>query len=69
MKVRLKELRESHPDTPSQRTLGDLLGIAEGNYRRLENGHAKSITFDALDKLCKFFGCMPNDILEFSNDH
>ena len=34
--IRLKELREKHPNTPSQRALGDYLGIAEGNYRKLE---------------------------------
>ncbi|NJL78624.1 MAG: helix-turn-helix domain-containing protein [Richelia sp. SM2_1_7] len=66
--LKLKELREKHPDNPSQRFLGDILGIAEANYRRLENGHAKSISFDAIDKLCKFFGCTPNDILEYAND-
>jgi DNA-binding Xre family transcriptional regulator len=66
--VKLRALRENHPDKPSQRVLGDLLGIAEGNYRRLENGHAKSISFDAIDKLCGFFNCTPNDILEYKND-
>lgn len=66
--VKLKKLRENHPNKPSQRELGDFLGIAEANYRRLENGYAKSITFEAVDKLCKFFQCTPNDILEFTND-
>lgn len=47
-------LTEKHPSKPSQRELGDLLGITKGNYRRLENGKAKSINFDAVDKLCAF---------------
>ncbi|MGI8500682.1 MAG: helix-turn-helix domain-containing protein [Hassallia sp.] len=68
VKVKLKELREKHPNKPSQRDLGDLLEIAEGNYRRLENGHAKSISFDAVNKLCAFFNCTPNDILEYKHD-
>jgi len=68
VKVKLKELRDSHPGKPSQRDLGDLLGIAEGNYRRLENGHAKSISFDTVNKLCAFFNCTPNDILEYIHD-
>ena len=67
LKVKLKELRENHPDSPSQRALGDFLGIAEGNYRRLENGYAKSIAFETIDKLCSFFNCTPCDILEYSN--
>ena len=66
--IRLKELREKHPNTPSQRALGDYLGIAEGNYRKLENGHTKSITIETLDRLCKFFNCTTNDILEYVND-
>lgn len=66
--IKLKKLRESHPATPSQRTLGDVIGVAEANYRRLENGRAKSITFEAIDKLCAFFDCTPNDIIDFKKD-
>jgi DNA-binding Xre family transcriptional regulator len=62
--MKLKDLREKHPNKPSQRELGDLLGIAEANYRRLENGHSKSISFDAIAKLCTFFKCTPNDVFE-----
>jgi putative transcriptional regulator len=68
IKMKLRNLRENHPDKPSQRVLGDVLGIAEANYRRLENGYAKSISFDALNRLCNFFNCTPNDLLEFEND-
>lgn len=66
--VKLKELRDNHPSKPSQRELGDLLGVAEANYRRLENGHAKSISFEAVNRLCAFFNCTPNDILEYKRD-
>lgn len=68
IKMKLRILRESHPDKPSQRTLGDVLGIAEANYRRLENGYAKSISFEALDRLCKYFNCTPNDLLGYEDD-
>lgn len=68
IKMKLRYLRENHPDKPSQRDLGDLLGVAEGNYRKLENGHTKSISFEALDKLCAFFNCTPNDLFEYSSD-
>jgi putative transcriptional regulator len=66
--VRLKELREKHPDKPSQRVLGDVLGIAENNYRKLENGYTKTFTPETIDKLCKFLKCTPNDIFEYVED-
>lgn len=68
LKIKLKELREKHPSNPSQRVVGDYLGIAEGNYRRLENGYAKSISFESIEKLCKFFSCTPSEIMEYSDD-
>lgn len=68
MKIHLKELREIHPNKPSQREVGDYLGIAEGNYRRLENGFTKSISFELMEKLCKFFKCNANDLFEFYDD-
>lgn len=68
IKVKLRNLRENHPDKPSQRALGDVLGVAEDNYRRLEIGKAKSISFEAMNKLCKFFNCTPNDIFDYTND-
>ena len=66
--LKLKELREKHPDNPSQRVLGDVLGIAEANYRRLENGIAKSMTFEAIEKLCNFYDCTPNDFITVVNE-
>ena len=68
VKLRIRTLRENHPDKPSQRVMGDLLGIAESNYRKLETGYTQSITLKALDKLCKFFKCRPEDIFEYVED-
>lgn len=68
MKIKLKQLRESHPNKPSQREMGDYLGIAEGNYRKLENGFTKSISLELFSKLCEYFKCTPNDILEYVED-
>ena len=34
----------------------------------LYKDEAKRIDIEALDKLCKFFECTPNDILRFTND-
>lgn len=66
MKIKLKELREKSEFT--QRHVADLIGITEGNYRKLENNHVKSINLSTIDFLCKLFQCKPNDILEVSND-
>ena len=66
--LKLKQLRENHPDKPSQRVLADVLGIAEANYRNLENGRNRSITFEYIDKLVKYFNCTPNDIFSVTED-
>ncbi|HEY9018996.1 helix-turn-helix transcriptional regulator [Thiomicrospira sp.] len=33
----------------------------------LYKDEAKRVDLDALDKLCQFFECTPNDILKFTN--
>ena len=66
MKMNIKEKRIAKNLT--QRQLGDLLGIAEGNYRKLENNHAKSISFTHIQALCKLFECTPNDIFQLDDD-
>jgi putative transcriptional regulator len=64
--IKLKELRAK--TTLTQRNLGDLLGITETNYRKLENNKVKSVSIETVDKLCKIFKCRTGDILEFTND-
>jgi len=34
----------------------------------LYNNEAKRIDLETLDKLCKFFDCTPNEILNFTNE-
>ena len=68
VRLRIKELRENHPEKPSQRTLGDVLGIAEANYRNLENGKSKTVSLEALDRLCKFFDCTHVELFEYIKD-
>ncbi len=65
MRLIVRKLREGKY---TQREMADMLGITETNYRRLENNHLQSVSFEALDKLCKHFGCTPNELLEFVND-
>ena len=62
VKLRVRALREQHPDKPSQRVMGDYLGITETNYRKLETNYTKSISYAVIDKLCEFFKCEPGDL-------
>ncbi|WP_231510187.1 helix-turn-helix domain-containing protein [Fischerella sp. PCC 9605] len=66
MRLRLKELRMQKDIT--QREMAALLETTETNYRRIEGQKINSISYETLDKLCKFFACTPNDLLEFIND-
>jgi putative transcriptional regulator len=66
VKLRLKELRVLKEVT--QREMAVLLQTTETNYRRIEGQRIGSISYENIDKICKFFNCTPNDLLEFTND-
>ncbi|NJL10716.1 MAG: helix-turn-helix transcriptional regulator [Calothrix sp. SM1_7_51] len=61
-------MRLSHPEKPSQRYMGDLLGMTESNYRKLESNVLESVKLSHLDILIKFFNCKLEDILEYTTD-
>lgn len=48
----------------SQSELSRRTGITQKQLSALEAGKTKAITFDTLTKLCMFFSCTPNDLLE-----
>jgi DNA-binding Xre family transcriptional regulator len=60
--VKIKNLRSDKGLT--QRQIADAMGITETNYRKLENNNVKSISYETLEFLCKYFNCTPNDIFE-----
>ena len=64
VELKIKGMRLNHPAKPSQRELGDYLGIAENNYRNLENNKSKTISFEAITKLCEFFKCEPGELFK-----
>jgi DNA-binding Xre family transcriptional regulator len=68
VKLKVRELRITHPEKPSQRFMGDLLGMTESNYRKLESNVLESVKLDYLDKLVKFYNCKLDEILEYVND-
>jgi DNA-binding Xre family transcriptional regulator len=65
VKLKIKDLRLKHPEKPSQRYMGDLLGMTESNYRKLESNILESVKFEHLDKLIKFFKCKLDDVVEY----
>lgn len=68
VKLKIRELRLSHPEKPTQRFMGDLLGMTESNYRKLESNSLESVKFEHLDKLVKFFNCKIDEMVEYVND-
>ena len=68
VKLKIRELRLNHPDKPTQRFMGDLLGMTESNYRKLESNSLESVKFEHLDKLVKFFNCKIDEMVEYVND-
>ncbi|QCU91005.1 helix-turn-helix domain-containing protein [Thiomicrorhabdus sediminis] len=44
------------------------LGVNRSSIDLLYNNQAKRVDLETLDKLCKFFECTPNDILNFTNE-
>lgn len=48
----------------SQSELSRRTGITQKQLSELEAGKTKAIRFDTLTKLCTFFSCTPNDLLE-----
>ncbi|MEM7556093.1 MAG: helix-turn-helix domain-containing protein [Cyanobacteria bacterium P01_A01_bin.84] len=63
VKFKLQDLREQHPEKPTQRNMGDFLGMTESNYRKLETNKLQSVKLEILDALCQFFNCEVGDIL------
>ena len=43
-------------------------GLSRLTVSSIYNRKAKGITFDTIDKLCRYLGCQPGDILEYVPD-
>jgi DNA-binding Xre family transcriptional regulator len=55
VKLKIRELRIAHPDKPSQRTIGDILGMTESNYRKLETNKLDGVKLSHLSALVDFY--------------
>ncbi|MEM9272648.1 MAG: helix-turn-helix transcriptional regulator [Cyanobacteria bacterium P01_F01_bin.143] len=63
VKPQLAVLRAKH-DKISQSELSRQTGITKKQLSALETGKTKGITFETLAKLCLFFDCTPNELLQ-----
>jgi len=61
---RLDELMKNHGVTPTD--IHKQTKISRNTIYLLKKKSTNSIDFSTLDKLCTFFGCTPNDILEYT---
>jgi putative transcriptional regulator len=48
--------------------LAEKVGISIVNLSNLKTGKVKAIRFSTLNDICKYLGCQPGDILEYSDD-
>ena len=67
VKTRLAQLR-AEKGRISQSEVSRQTGITQKQLSALEAGKTKGITFDTLAKLCVFFSCTPNDLLEIEEE-
>lgn len=61
VEIRLKQVRESRE--LSQYELAKLTEMSPQNIQKLEQGRAKGIQFDTLEKLCEALNCEIQDLL------
>jgi putative transcriptional regulator len=48
------------------RQLAEQTGLAASTITGLTAGRARQVSFATLDALCRYFGCTPNDLLEYT---
>ena len=60
--------RKMHGEALTTEELSEKIGVAQSTISNLVNNRTTRISFETLDKLCKFFKCTPNDILLFTPD-
>ncbi len=66
MKVLLQEVRKSKG--LSQNELARLIHMSPQNIQKIEQGEAKSLTFETLRRLCKILGCQPGELLIYEDE-
>lgn len=50
------------------RELSDAIGITPANLSVLKNNHARAIRFSTLERICRYLGCQPGELLSLVDD-
>ena len=66
IKVKLKELMWDFEVTAKE--ISQKTGISENTLTHIKNKKHVNIELDTVDKLCRFFNCRIQDLLEFHKD-
>ncbi|MGJ4998051.1 helix-turn-helix domain-containing protein [Bradyrhizobium sp. HKCCYLS3077] len=45
--------------------LAEYVGITEANLSLLKQGKVKGVRFETLERICRFLGCQPGDLLRY----
>jgi len=48
--------------------LSEITGISRTTINRISNQPGYNATLDAVDALCRYFGCTPGELLEYVQD-
>ena len=69
LNVLIAQWEQAHPGQKiTLRRLSELVGVNKNTLGRLRNGAVERIDLNAIDALCRFFGCTPNDLLLYSDE-
>jgi CBS domain-containing protein len=67
LNVLIAQWEQAHPGQKlTLRRLSDLVGVNKNTLGRLRSGAVERVDLNALDALCHFFSCTPNDLLLYT---
>ena len=64
LRLRVVELLEKHGK--SQYSLYKIMGMSWQNYKRMITNETKSIRYTAIETMCIFFDCTPNELFHYN---
>lgn len=69
LNVLIAQWEQAHPGQKiTLRRLSELVGVNKNTLGRLRNGAVERVDLNAIDALCRFFSCTPNDLLLYSEE-
>lgn len=67
LKLRVLELLDEQNRT--KYSLYKELGMSYQNYQRMITNQTKSIRYEAIEAMCVFFQCTPNELFDYDFEH